>query len=148
MESEKKTLDLSALATTDEGDLHILFPDGTKTGWTWTFAGPSHPKTIEINNKQSARYIAREQAKERAVTNGRKWKGDEETAEEVFARSVDYITDRLLRWSDLEVDGAPFHCTPENARKVLSDRKYGLVLDQVNAFLGEEKSFTKRSPKV
>lgn len=148
MEPEKKPLDLSALATMDEGDLHILFPDGTKTGWVWTFAGPSHPRTVEINRKQAARFMAREQAKERAQVNGKKWKGDDETADEVFERSLDYIVDRLLRWSELAVDGAPLPCTPENAREVLSDRKYGLILDQVNTFLGEERSFTKRSLKA
>lgn len=141
------TFDISKLASADEGELNILDGDGNKTGWIWTFAGPGHPATVKIDGEQSARYIAREQAKERAQVNGKKWKGGDETPEELRDRTIDYIVARLLRWTDMEMEGAAFPCTPENARKILADRRYGLVFDQANSFLMEEKAFTKRSAK-
>jgi hypothetical protein len=144
---DSKPFDLSALASADEADLHILHADGRKTGWVWTFAGPGHPATIAIDNEQNARYVAREQAKERSQVNGRKWKGGDETPEELRERSINYIVARLLRWSDTVIEGKPFPCTPENVRKILADRAFGLVYDQANGFLIDERSFTKRSPK-
>ncbi|WP_289296245.1 hypothetical protein [uncultured Reyranella sp.] len=143
----KKPFDIAALAAADEGDLHILDGAGKKTGWVWTFAGPGHTATIAIDREQSARYIAREQAKERAQVNGKKWKGGDETPEELRERTIGYIIARLLRWTDIELEGGPFPCTPDNARKILADPRYGLVFDQANEFLRDEKDFTKRSAK-
>lgn len=148
MEAEKNPFDLSTLASADEADLEIVDADGRKTGWTWTFSGPGHPATIAIDNEQNARYVEREKAKERAQVNGRKWKGNDDSADELRARSIAYIVARLLRWTDMVMEGAPFPCTPDNARKLLADRRFGLVYDQANGFLIEERSFTKRSPKV
>lgn len=147
METDKKPFDLSALAAADEADLPILNGEGRPTGWVWTFAGPGHPATVAIDNEQNQRYVAREQAKERSQVNGRKWKGGDETPEELRERSIAYIVARLLRWSEIAMDGEPLPCTPDNARKVLADRRFGLVYDQANAFLIEERSFTKRSAK-
>ena len=140
METERKPFDIAALAALDEADLEIIDGDGKKTGWIWTFSGPGHPATIAADNEQSARFIARETAKERAQVNGRKWKGDEESVEEIRARAINYIVARLLRWS-----GVDDPCTPDNARKLLADRRMGLLYDQANGFLLEEKSFTRRS---
>lgn len=147
-DTNTKPFDISALAARDEADLHILDGDGRQTGWIWTLTGPGHSTTIALDNEQNARYVAREQAKERSQVNGRKWKGSDETPEELRERSINYIVGRLLRWSDMLLDGAPHPCTPDNARKILADRRYGLVYDQVNGFLLEEKSFTKRSAKA
>lgn len=145
MDTDKKPFDISNLAAADEGDLHVLDGEGNKTGWIWTFAGPGHPATITIDREQNARFISRERDKERAQVNGKKWKGTDETPDELRGRTIAYIVARLLRWTDIEMEGGAFPCTPENARKILSDRRYGLVFDQANEFLREEKDFTKRS---
>jgi hypothetical protein len=148
METEKKKFDLSSLAAVDEADLDILDSSGQPTDWVWTFAGPAHPVTVAIDNETNARHIAREQAKERAQVNGKKWKGGDETPEELRERAINYVVARLLRWTDMEMEGQPFPCTPDNARKILSDRRFGAVYDQANTFLMEEKAFTKRSAKA
>lgn len=147
METDKKPFDISNLAAADEGELHILDGNGSKTGWIWTFAGPGHPATIAIDREQNARIVSREQDKERSQVNGKKWKGTNETPDELRDRTIGYILARLLRWTEIELEGGPFACTPENARKILSDRRYGLVFEQANEFLREERDFTKRSAK-
>lgn len=148
MDTEKKPFDIAALAAADEAEMEIVDANGRKTGWVWTFAGPGHPATIAADNDQNARWLDREKAKEKAQVNGRKWKGSDETPDELRERSINYIVARLLRWSEMTMEGAAFPCTPENARKLLSDRRYGLVYDQANGFLIDEKSFTKRSAKT
>ena len=148
METEKKKpFDIANLAAADEGEMHIVDGHDNKVGWTWTFAGPGHPATVAIDREQSARFIAREQAKERIRTNGKQWKGETETPEDLRQRTIDYIVARLLRWSEIELGGEPYPCTPDNARKILGDPRYGLVFEQANAFLRDEKDFTKGSAK-
>ncbi len=148
MDSENNTgFDIAALAATDEGFLPILDGKGKPTGWIWTFAGPGHPTTVALDRESNARFLQREQAKERVRVNGKKWAGDTETVEEVRDRNIAYIVGRLLRWSDIQMEGAPFPCTPENARRILVDPRYGLVLEQANDFLRDEKDFTKGSAK-
>ena len=147
MDDKKTGFDIAALAATDEGDLDILDGKGNPTGWIWTFAGPGHPTTIALDRESNARFLQREQAKERVRTNGKTWKGDSETVDEVRDRNVAYIVGRLLRWSDTQMEGKPFPCTPENARRILSDPRFGLVFTQANEFLRDEKDFTKGSAK-
>lgn len=141
--------DIATLVAADEADCEIVDADGKKTGWVWTFAGPGHPATIAIDNEMNAQRIARDAAKEKAQANGRKWKGDGETPEEAAERmreqSIGYIAARLLRWSEIEMAGVPYPHTKENARAILSNRAMGAVLDQANAFLIDERSFTRRS---
>jgi hypothetical protein len=148
METEKKPLDLAALAAVDEAEMEILDGNGAKTGWRWTFSGPAHPITIKLDNEANTRAVERQKAITRAQVNGKKWGGDDETADDIRDRNIRYIVTRLLRWSDMTMEGQPFPCTPENARMILSDRRFFLVYDQANAFLLEDKSFTKRSPKT
>lgn len=141
--------DISALAAIDESHLDIVDSTGSKTGWVLTFSGPGHPATIEADDRMAKRQLALQEEQEKARVNGRKWKGTGDTVDDVRERNIDYIVARLLRWSDgMTVDGAPFPCTPENARKILADRRYLLVYEQANAFLLDEKSFTPRSPKI
>lgn len=142
-----KSFDISSLASTDEADLEVLDSGGQKTGWVWTFAGPAHAATVAIDNETNARHVAREQAKERAQVNGKKWKGGEDSPEELRERSINYVVARLLRWTEMQMNGEAFPCTQENARTFLADRRFGLVYDQANTFLMEEKAFTKRSAK-
>lgn len=147
METEKKGFDIAALAAADEGALSILDANGNATGWIWTFAGPGHPTTVALDRESSSRFLKREQDKEKVRVNGKKWAGDGDTVEDVRGRHIAYIVGRLLRWTDIQMEGAPFPCTPENARKILLDPRYGLVLDQANEFLRDEKDFTKGSAK-
>src|SRR6218665_1793346 len=44
------------------------------TGWILELAGPGHPKTIEINNRQATAANKKIADKEQARVNGKKWK--------------------------------------------------------------------------
>lgn len=131
----------------DEGDLDLRNKFGQPSGWVWTFGGPGHPKTVAADERQTKRALALAEDQEKSRVNGRKWKGSGDSVEEVRDRNIDYIVARLVRWNDgMTVDGEPFPCTPENARKVLLNPALG-VYEQVNSYLLDEKSFTPRSPK-
>lgn len=138
--------DISNLAAADEAEMEVLDLDGNATGWIWTFAGPGHPATIEADRQQSQRFLNREAEKERSQVNGRKWKGEQPKVDERRADGIAYVVSRMLRWSDMTMNGQPYPFTPANAGAVLGNPAMPTLLEQANAFLVSDKSFTKRSP--
>lgn len=141
-------LNLADLTLPDEAGMEVTNKHGAATGWTWFFAGPGHPATIAADERQAKRLLAVMDEQERTRVNGRKWKGTGDTPEDIRERTIEYIAARLLRWTDgMTLDGQPFPCTPENARKMLSNPALG-IYEQANDFLRDERSFTKRSPQT
>lgn len=132
----------------DEGNLDLRNKFGQPSGWVWTFGGPGHPKTVAADERLTKRALAIADDQDKARVNGRKYKGSGDTFEDFRDRQISYAIERLIRWSDgMQVDGAPFPCTPENARSILLNHQLG-VYEQVQSFLQDEKSFTPRSPKA
>jgi len=139
--------DIAALDAEDTAEM-IVHANGRPTNWSWTFAGPGHPKAIELSNRLSRERLRREAEQEQARVNGRKWKSEEETPDELAKRNADYIVDRLLGWSDVLMGGEPYPFSPENARALLLDPKKGALAVQALEFLADQRSFTQRSSKA
>jgi hypothetical protein len=138
------SFDLSDLDSADEAVMEVL-ANGKPTGWTWTFAGPGHPKTIELSNRFARDRLRREKEQEQAQVNGKKWKAPDESPDEVLDRNVSLVAARLLGWSPIQMNGADYPFTQENAKALLMDRRKGQLLVQALEFLGDEMVFTKRS---
>lgn len=141
-------IDLSSFDASDEAVMNVKALDGTESGWLWTFAGPGHAATIEASNKLARERLRKERAQEQAVVNGRKWKADEETPDDVVERNVGLVTGRLLGWSTVTMNGSPFPFSAENAAMILKDRRKQHILLQALEFLGDETAFTGRSAKT
>ncbi len=140
--------DVDELAAEDTAEFVVHRPDGTPTGWVWTIAGPGHPASIALAERVSAEALRRSRAQEQARVNGKKWKGDEETADEVMRRMAGYMADRVLSWHPAEIKwgGKPFPCTRDNVISILLDPKRGSgIFRDLNAFFEDERSFMKRS---
>lgn len=118
---------------------------GKLTNWTWTFAGPGHPQTVEQSNRMARERLHQDRLKEQAITNGKKWKAPEETVDEVRERNVRSVVERIVDWSPVKIDGQDYPFTPENAYKLLIDRRRVALLTQATEFLFADNSFTKRS---
>ncbi|WP_414461824.1 hypothetical protein [Hyphomicrobium sp. DY-1] len=142
--SEIASFDLSSLDTADEAEMEVRI-NGKLSGWRLRFAGPGHQKSIQQENRLARENLERRKAQERAQVNGRKWKPEDETVEEVIAKNIQLIVERLIDWTPVTLDGEPYPFSPENARKLLSDPKKGTILTQCLDFLGDETIFTKRS---
>lgn len=141
-------LDLAAFDAIDEAAMEVLTADGRTTGWTWFFAGPGHPKGIEQSNRVAREELAKARLKEQAQVNGRKWKAPERVPDELREENVNFVMERLLRWSPIRIDGEDFPFTSENVRKLLIDPRKGGLLQQAIDFILADNSFTKRSPKT
>lgn len=117
--------------------------NGRPTDWTWTFAGPGHPKAEEQSNRISREALHQQRAQRQAQINGKKWREPEESVEDIRKRGVDYVIERLLGWSPVEINGQDYPFTEDNARALLS-QPASKLLAQANDFLFDDTSFTKR----
>ena len=147
--TEPLVLNLDDFSAADTAEMEVR-ANGRPTGWKWVFAGPGHPKTVEQADKIARRALKESQAKEQARVNGKKWTPEEETVESLRKRNVDFVIERLIDWSPIQVAGSdgkptPFPFSVENARSLLSDPSKGGLLQQAYEFIGDSDSFIKRS---
>lgn len=143
--TEAVSLSFDAFEASDTSTMEVLDVQGNPTGWFWEFAGPGHPKTVALNNRISRERLRKQAQIEQAQANGRKYKADQETPDDVRARNIADLVERLVGWSDIEINGKPFPFTAENATEFLSHPKRTGALVQAMEFLADEKSFTPRS---
>ena len=135
----------SDFASADTADMFIVV-GGKPTDWAWTFAGPGHPKTIDWSNRTSREQLHEQRQIEQQRLNGKKVKLPEETLDGLRERNIDAIVARLISWTSVEIEGNAFPFSEENARQLLSDRRFDFI-KQASDFLGEEQSFSQRSAK-
>jgi hypothetical protein len=128
----------------DEADMTVVM-NGKPTTWIWTFSGPGHPKTVEMENREARERLHAERMKEQTVTNGKKWKAPDQTVDEIREKNISWIVNRLVRWSPVRINGDDYPFTPENARALLADRKKVALFAQALEFLTADSSFTQRS---
>lgn len=142
-----QAFDLSALDAADTADMTVM-AFGQPTNWVWTFAGPGHPKTMAQSDRYARESMITEKLQDQARVNGRKWKAVEESLEDRRAKNINHIVERLVGWSPVLMNGNDFPFSEANARAVLADRRKVDVYSQALEFLGDEKSFMRRSPKT
>lgn len=140
-------MDLSDFDSIDEAQMTVM-SGGERTDWYWTFAGPGHPNAVAQSNRVSRESLAKARAKEQAQTNNKKWKAPDQSPDELLEDNVGFVLERLLSWSPIDLGGAPYPFSHENARKLLMDRRKGALLQQAIEFILDENSFTKRSAKT
>lgn len=147
METESRGISLSALQASDQADLEILWPEGTKgTGWIITLAGPGHPKAVALSESYGRESLRKAARIEAATVNGRKFKPDEGDVESTRRENVRSIVARMIDWRGLKDDNGddvPF--SDEKGMEVFLDPKLGWAFTQVVEYLADDRSFTKRS---
>lgn len=141
---ETAVFDIGTLDAVDTADM-VVHANGRPTSWVWTFAGPGHPKSVELSKRLTRERLEIEREQEQARVNGKKWKSETETPERAAQRNADYIVERLLGWSDVQLDGKLYPYSPQNAKALLLDPRKGQLAMQALEFLAEQRSFSKRS---
>ena len=140
--------DLSEFDTSDEADMVVMHPQKDEpTTWVITFAGPGHAVTVAQSNRMARERRKEEAEKERARVNGKKWSPPNETDDEVKAKNLSWITERILRWTPVRINGEDFPFTPANALKLIGDPRKGNLFQQCLDFLIADQTFMKRSGK-
>jgi hypothetical protein len=118
--------------------------NGRPTDWSWTFAGPGHPVTIAQGDRLARESLHARKQQEQARVNGKKWTAPDESLEDLKKRTVDFVLERMIDWSAVEIDGKAFPFSRENARELLSKPANRVLLDQAYDFLGETANFMRR----
>jgi hypothetical protein len=138
--------DLSTADAQDEGELVIKHPKTLEpTGWTWTFYGPGHATTIELSNRVAGAALKKAAAKRQAQANGKKWKEDEESLDQIRVENVDNIVTRTKGFTPIKLDGQLVEFSADAARRLLLDRKKGWLLEQITEYLRDEANFIQPS---
>ena len=135
--------DLGDLETGDEATLAIKGRDGKPTTWLWTFYGPAHPKTLAAADRVSKKWLREAEAKEQAQVNGKKWKAEERSIDEISSENVRNIVDRLKEFTPVRLNGTLIEFSADAARQILLDPRKAAVLNQVTEFLKEQENFMK-----
>lgn len=139
--------DVSDLDAGDEAILYIKDSSGKQTSWAWTFYGPGHPKTVALATRVSRKFLQEERDKMQAQVNGKKWKAEERSLDDVRNENVANILERLKDFTPVKLNGEVITYSPEAARKLLLDPRKGALFSQVAEFLREEENFMKPSAK-
>ena len=139
--------DLSSIESVDEAALAIKDNAGRVTNWVWTFYGPGHPNTVALSNRVSKRFLDEDLEKQRAQVNGKKWKPEERSLDDIRSEHVRSIVERTKSFTPVKLNGEEITFSPEAARKLLLDPRKGALFSQVSDFLQEERNFMKPSAK-
>ena len=138
--------DIAKMDAQDEGEFVIRHPKTLEpTDWTWTFYGPGHPVTTELSNRVAAAALKKAAARRQAQINGRKWKEDEESLDQLRADQVDGIVTRTKSFTPIKLDGKVIEYSPDAAKALLLDRRKGWLLEQVSDYLRDEANFIQPS---
>jgi hypothetical protein len=143
---DKPVFDLDAMDSQDEARMQVMVGD-RPTGWYLIFAGPGHPLGIAQTNRVAREELQRNRAIEQARANGKKYKAEDKSPEQLLDENVDFVMERLIGWTEVKMNGEPFPFTRENAIKTLKDKKKSSLLAQAIEFIISENSFMKRSAK-
>jgi hypothetical protein len=136
------TFDLGSVVLQDVAPLTINHPTtGQPTGWVLDIAGPGHDVSIAIGHEMARErmHIAREQ--EMARVNGRKWKGSEQDPETERKATARRWSRRILGWSAVTMNGAPFPYSAENATALLDEPRFAWVATQFWDFMAADAAF-------
>ena len=142
-------VDLSSVLPIDTAVLDIVVPGTSKrTGWSITFAGPNHPKTVAQNERLARHNLEREQRIEMARVNGRKWKGDNKSVDEARRENVEWIVSRIVDWTPIKIaqfSPDPVAFSEKVAIELLAQPYMVAFFAQMVDFLQAEASFTPAS---
>jgi hypothetical protein len=100
---------------------------------------------MELSNRVAGAAWKKAAARRQAQANGKKWKEDEESLEQIRVENVDSIVTRTKNFTPIKLDGQIIEYSPEAAKRLLLDRKKGWLLEQIAEFLREEANFIQPS---
>ena len=84
-------------------------------------------------------------ARRQAQVNGKKWKEDEESLDQLRADQVDGIVTRTKGFTPIKLDGQMIEYSADAAKALLLDRRKGWLLEQISEYLRDEANFIQPS---
>jgi hypothetical protein len=142
------TFDLGSVVVRDVARLTIKHPtSGAPTTWALEISGPGHPATVALNNEMARERMQTAREQEMARVNGRKWKSPDVDPEADKRQAAKRWASRIVGWSPVSLNGAPFPYSPENAATLLTAPEYEWIAAQFWDFMGADAAFIEGSVK-
>lgn len=129
-------MDLKTLEQQDASEYKLTTPAGDKTDIVFTLAGPTHPIRSALEKKITARGLREFNKK------GKMQIGDD--PDELREQQVERLVLCTLGWENMEMDGKEFDYSPQNARVLYSNQRFGWVRDQIDEALRGAENFIKK----
>src|ERR1700687_4294943 len=101
------------------------------TTWIWTLYGPGHPNTVQLATKLTRRALRELADQKQAQVNGKKWKAEDQSYDELHFKNVESIVARTKTFTPVKIGAETTAFTPEGAQKLLSDRKMSWLFNQL-----------------
>lgn len=144
---------LTALRAQDVVEYDVRNPDPDPEapellGWKWRLAGPNHPATIAHQQKVTAGYLHESRRQQQATANGKKWKAEDRTPDELRDSMLDQVCARVLGFGPVDLGNGPVEYSAANARMLLGDRSLGWLLNQISGALADDATFFAKSAKT
>lgn len=134
--------DLTAFDAVDEATLAIKHPTtGEPTTWVWTFYGPGHPATVDLENRISRDALREIAAQKQARVNGKKWTEKEETIDQIRNENAKNIVARTKSFTPVKMGTETTTFTADVATAMLLDRRKSWLMAQIMEFLKAEENF-------
>lgn len=100
--------------------------------------GQPHTITLRGRNSDAYRDMQRSLQERRADMAAR---GIAPSREELERDDVDLLVACTVGWTDMTMDGQPFPYSPENARRLWSDRRFVFLRDAAITHIREDANF-------
>lgn len=143
--TETAAVDLTDFLPLDEAGIEMVAPGGRKTGWMVTLAGPAHPKRIAANDAAARKALQRSKEIDQAQINGRKYKVDEQSPEDVRRENVEGIVSRIVTWTPVRIGGETYEFSDKRAVELLMRPEMGWAVVQIAEAQADESRFTRSS---
>lgn len=130
-----------AAANADTADMTVMHPITKEpTEWVIVFAGPTHPKSIALGDKFTREGLAKAKRIEQARTNGKKYKGENKSPDELRREAIENAVAQIVTWR-----GSSVEFSEKAAIDMLMDPNYYRLVNQITEFLDDEDRFIKTS---
>lgn len=133
---------LDLLTPSEEGrDMTLTHP---RTGQPWLDSA-GRPVTITLLGAWSGVYQQTLEGMQ-ARLDARPAGAPPLTYAEKISGDAELLAAVTRRWSFTELDGKPYPCTPDNARLLYADERFGWVRARANAFVRNDGNFLAEPP--
>lgn len=144
-ETASAAIDLTDFLPQDEATIEMIAPGGKQTGWMVTLAGPSHPKRLAANDAAARKALRISKEIDQAQINGKKYKVDDRSPEEVRRENVEGVVSRIVTWTPVRIGGETYEFSDKRATDLLTRPDMAWAFGQIAEAQADESRFTKTS---
>ncbi|MBT9370273.1 hypothetical protein [Rhizobium sp. CSW-27] len=136
-------IDISAHLPMETATVQIKAPDGSDMGWSVTLAGPTHPKTVALNDLIADRNLKKSRDIEASQINRKPYEPPVISPGQMRREAASDMAARIIDWTPIQVNGEVYDVSRAAELLVLPGMEFAVA--QILEAITVEKLFTRRS---